>query len=271
LKSNSKSLILFIIALGILFTLIPIITTNLGFISIYSNKGSEYSSHSNLESVKISQQDVLYSENFNDGVADNWETIGGNWTVENQQYKVTGIPGERVRSYYSYQTFSNYIYEGDFNLVSGDEMQIIFNVQDIFAGIDQGHYCQFTLFYDSSDPRNNSVILYSTQNYQSTHKVEPYDFINDKWYHFEVVSSEADVDFFINGSLILSFSGVFYTSGFIGVKAMFGPTAYWDNIVVRKNLEYAVPGYNLFFLLSYLSLIALILSKEVKKTLNLTF
>ena len=271
MKSNSKSKIIILFTLGILFALILIEIPNLSFISGKDDNSSDYSDIINLDTLKTSKVNVLYSEDFDDGVADFWETIGGTWAVEDKKYKTTGFPGERVRSYYANQNFSTYVYEGDFNLVSGDEMQIIFNVQDIFPGVDQGHYCQLTLFFDDPGDRKNTVILYSTQNFQATHTIVPYNFSHNQWYHFTVISSEADVEFFLNNSLVLSFSGVFFTSGYIGVKSMFGPTAYWDNIVVRQyepseDSGGIIPGYNLFFLISTLSLVAIIISKKQKKS-----
>lgn len=189
------------------------------------------------QNLKISQEELLYTEDFDDGVANQWVTIGGTWIVENNHYKATGANGERVRSYYSGQSFNNYFYEGDLKLVSGDEIQLIFNVQDVFSGVDQGHYCQITLFYDDPGDRKDTAILYSTQNGQTEHNQTSYDFNHNQWYHFKVISIGSYVAFFLNDSLILSYSGLFYSSGYIGVKSMYGPTAYWDNIKVSKVNE----------------------------------
>ena len=271
IKMKSKSTMMILLTLGIVFGLLIFITPNLNFTAGNNDKSSGYSDKINLDTLKTSQDVVLYSEDFDDGVADFWEAIGGTWTVENNQYKAIGIPWERVRSYYNNQTFHNYIYEGDFNLVSGNEMQIIFNIQNISLGVDQGHYCQLTLFYDDPGDRKNSVILYSTQNYQATHKIVSYNFSNNQWYHFKVISTGADVEFFLNNSLVLSFSGVFYTSGFIGVKAMYGPIAYWDNITISSIYTNddqipIIPGYNLFFVLGVLSVVAILIRKKLKKS-----
>jgi hypothetical protein len=111
-----KIKIIILISVGIFFTLFPIIQNNLNF--IIGETESINISYNN-KNLKISQGEVLYSENFDDGIADYWKTIGGTWVVENNAYKATGTPGERVRSYYVKQSFAYYIYEGDFNLVSG--------------------------------------------------------------------------------------------------------------------------------------------------------
>jgi parallel beta-helix repeat protein len=233
-KSTKIPTTVIIITIGIFFVFSPIVNSQ--SFTVGNNNTSSVNSNIlfNKRNLKTSQGDLLYSENFDDGVADNWEIIGGTWTVENGKYKVTDIYGDRVRSYNVNQVFSNYIYEGDFNLVSGNEMQIIFNIQDIFTGVDQGHYCQITLFYDDPYGRKDMVVLYSTQNGQTEHVNVEYDFTHNQWYHFSIISTGDYVDFFLNNSLILSFSGLFYSSGYIGVKSMFGPTAYWDNIVVSE-------------------------------------
>lgn len=271
-KMNSKAKLTSIILVtsGIVFGLMLFVATDLNFPAENNVKSSRNNDIIDLDTLKTSQDVLLYSEDFDDGVADFWETVGGTWTVENDRYKATGAPGERVRSYYNNQTFHNYIYEGDFNLVSGTEMQIIFNIHNISLGVDQGHYCQLTLFYDDPGDRKNSIILYSTQNYQATHKIVSYNFSNSQWYHFKLISTGADVEFHLNNSLVLSFSGVFFTSGFIGVKAMYGPIAYWDNITIssiNSNDDQipGIPGYNLFFLLGILSVVAILIWKKLKK------
>ena len=233
MKSNAKAKLIILIALGILFAFSPVFTTNLSFITGNSNKISDnIINFCNKGNLKTSQHYVNYSENFDDGLADNWQSIGGTWIVENKKYKVTGAPGERVRCYYNKHSFFNYTYEGDFNLVSGNELQLIFNIQDMYSGVDQGHYCQITLFYDDPYGRKDTVVLYSTQNGQTEHTNVAYDFTHNNWYHFSIISTGDNVDFFLNNSLILSYSGLFYSSGYIGVKSMYGPTAYWDNITV---------------------------------------
>jgi len=186
------------------------------------------------QNLMVSEAELLYTEDFNDGVANQWVTIGGTWTVENNQYKVTDDSEGRVRSYYSGQSFYNYSYEGDLMLASGAEIQLIFNVQDIFSGEDLGHYCQITLFYDVGDERGDSAILYSVENGQIDHTQASFDFNHNQWYHFKIVSIGSYVDFYLDNALILSYSGLSYSSGYIGVKAMYGPVAYWDNIKVSR-------------------------------------
>jgi len=235
-----KSLGIIIAILGILLFSVYLFHENL---NVRGEKldGMDKTSFSYLpldyQNLKSSQVELLYSEDFDDGVANHWVTIGGIWVIENNQYKATGVSGERVRSYYSNQSFNNFIYEGDLKLVSGEEIQLIFNVQNISAGVDQGHYCQITLFYEDFGERKDTAILYSTQNGQTEHTQTSYDFNHNEWYHFKIVSMGSNVAFFLNDSLILSYSGLLYSSGFIGVKSMYGPIAYWDNIKVSKFNE----------------------------------
>ncbi len=235
MKKRSKINLIIPIILGLFFSLSVMFYT-LDFNIGIGDKFSESRNMINLKSerMKFSQNHIYYTENFDVGVADQWETIEGTWIVESNQYKATGTGGVRVRSYYSGQSFNDYTYEGDLKLVSGNEINLIFNVQDIFPGVDQGHYCQITLFYNDPGGRKDTVVLYSTHNDQTEHTSVPYDFKHNQWYHFKVLSNGSYVAFFLDDSLIFSYSGLFYSSGYIGVKSMFGPTAYWDNITVSK-------------------------------------
>ena len=101
-----KSLGIIIAILGILLFSVYLFHENL---NIRGEKldGIDKTSFSYLpldyQNLKSSQAELLYYEDFNNGTADQWVTIGGTWTVENNQYKATGISGERVRSYYSGQ------------------------------------------------------------------------------------------------------------------------------------------------------------------------
>ena len=223
--------------LGIFFFTVCLFNENLNITGVKLD-GTDNTDSSFLpldyQNLKVSQGELLYYEDFDNGTAYQWITIGGTWSVENKQYKATGVSGERVRSYYSGEVFQNYTYEGDLKLVSGAEIQLIFNVQDISSGVDQGHYCQITLFYDDPGNRKDTAILYTTQNGQTEHIRTSYNFNHNQWYHFKVVSIGSTVAFFLNDSQIFSYSGLLYSSGYIGVKSMFGPTAYWDNIKVSK-------------------------------------
>jgi len=233
MKSKFKFNFILISTLIIFFTFTPMIY----FLS-NNNKQQEYNNGNflNFQNLKLSTGEVLYSENFNDGFAENWVFLGGSWTVVSNQFRVVGNDGERVRSYYNAQIFSEYTYEGDFNLISGSEMQIIFNIQDIFNGDDQGHYCQITLFYDDFGmDRKDTAILYSTEDGQMEHIRVPYDFNHNLWYHFTLISTRNTVNFYLGGILVISYSGVHFSSGYIGLKAMYGPTAYIDNIKVLSG------------------------------------
>jgi len=42
------------------------------------------------------------------------------------------------------------------------------------------------------------------------------------------------VEFFLDDSLIFSYSSLLYSSGYIRVKATYEPIAYWDNIKVSS-------------------------------------
>ncbi|MHA2125544.1 MAG: NosD domain-containing protein [Promethearchaeota archaeon] len=234
MKSNLRVKLILSIFFGIVFiaSLINNLNPSFNTDNLIIDSRDKRQSHS--ETLKNSKTGVIYSEDFNDGIADYWVSIGGTWTVENNQYKATGSSGERVRSYYNNQTFSNYIYEGDFKLGSGNEMQLIFNIQDISTGVDQGHYCQITLFYNDPYGREDTAVLYSNQNGQMQHAEISYDFNHNQWYHFKIISLGSFMEFSLNDSLILSYSNLLYSSGYIGMKSMYGPTAYWDNIKVSQ-------------------------------------
>ena len=84
MKSNAKSKIIILIALGVIFALLPVITTNLRFIAGNSNKSSEYCDDCNLDNKNLKISAV--SERIH---------IDNNWTAA----KAAGIcTGEGIYS-----------------------------------------------------------------------------------------------------------------------------------------------------------------------------
>jgi parallel beta-helix repeat protein len=71
MKSNAKSKILILIALGILFALLPIITANLSFIAGNNKKSSEYSDNSNLDNKNLKISTI--SEKIH--IDNNWTAV----------------------------------------------------------------------------------------------------------------------------------------------------------------------------------------------------
>ena len=53
MKSNAKAIIIILLAIGILFALLPIVVINLSFITGNSNKSSDYRDGSNLDNKNL--------------------------------------------------------------------------------------------------------------------------------------------------------------------------------------------------------------------------
>ena len=74
----------------------------------------------------------LYSEDFNDGLAQNWTVVNGTWAVESNEYSGTNLSDEAI-SYYSPQNFNNFTYTGTLRYISGttdNDAYALFRYQD---------------------------------------------------------------------------------------------------------------------------------------------
>ncbi|MFX1501375.1 MAG: family 16 glycoside hydrolase, partial [Promethearchaeota archaeon] len=176
--------------------------------------------------------DTLYAESFNDGIANGWEIVEGTWSVVDGKYYVS-TSGEDARSYYSFQNFSRFIYEGDIMLIQGNQLTIPFLIQDISLGRDNGHYYQIVNFESSLYTEN--IRLGHVSNGHAWLKNEQAPFYYNQWYHFKLKVNGTNIEYSLNDSLILTYNSISYSKGYIGLKVIFDSTqAYYDNLIVRS-------------------------------------
>ncbi len=72
---------------------------------------------------------LTYTENFDDGLAQNWQNLGGIWLAESNQYHASATNGIFI-SFYDGSTFFNYIYTARLKPEWGNIFGMVFNYVD---------------------------------------------------------------------------------------------------------------------------------------------
>ncbi|HIW34063.1 MAG TPA: family 43 glycosylhydrolase [Candidatus Paenibacillus intestinavium] len=82
---------------------------------------------------------VLYEEDF-EGELEGWTTYGGNWTLANGQYNVDSGAGNKA--VLDNIDFTDFVFEADVKITSGDQAGLIFRVSEPGVGADklEGYY-----------------------------------------------------------------------------------------------------------------------------------
>ena len=186
-----------------------------------------------------------FSENFNDGVADNWLTDGsGTWAVTSEVYCMEGSSPTTNIARWTY-------YDGD----SSD-----FTYQARVRKTSGSQSAAMGLFFRSSDGSitNNAYIFHINANgsykyckyvngdfgYLSGWKSSPA--INEGlnvWNTLKVVAQGTNFDLYCNGTLLTSFTDTSHSAGKVGLKAYdeTGPS----NVVEFDDVKLSCGGANM--------------------------
>ena len=186
-----------------------------------------------------------FSENFNDGVADNWLTDGsGTWAVTPEVYRMTGTTpaSSTVRYTYYNGDSSDFTYQARVRKTSGDTSSTM------------------GLYFRSSDGAigNNSYVFHINANgsYKYCKYVNGSFFylsgwifssaINagfDAWNTLKVVAQGTNFDLYCNGTLLTSFTDTSHNTGKVGLKAydQTGPS----NVVEFDDVKLSCGGANM--------------------------
>nr|MDO8115672.1 hypothetical protein [Candidatus Sigynarchaeota archaeon] len=138
---------------------------------------------------------AVYTEDFNDGLAQGWNVSDGNWLVLNNRYEISVPQGGGGRTYYQGQQFTNYSFEGKMYLDYGWEVSLLFNIQEIIVG--GGKYYQVICAVDGIWMRevagtNEPVVVHVGS------------FSTGKWYSFKITTSGTNMSFYLNDTLQFS-------------------------------------------------------------------
>jgi hypothetical protein len=176
-----------------------------------------------------------FIENFDDGVANNWVAdVSGVWSVSTGQYNMTGIAASQNRSSYYNKTVDNFSYQADMMRSSGSlsfAQSLIFRSDGSFQN-----------GYVFSIGATNSYIIYKRVNGTTIYLKNwtTSSAINtgfNSWNTLRVECDGSDMQFYINNTIVGSFTDTQYSNGFVGLGAYDGSTAtnmHFDNVLLLK-------------------------------------
>ena len=163
-----------------------------------------------------------FNENFEDGVADNWVPVTGNWTVVNNFYQVSNATHTYTSSYYDNE-YSNYEYEVKMRKNSGSSnlMGLWFNGDPTVIDPDGRWMNGYRLVIGTSSDWQrwcfgkyvNGSFTYLNPWVTSPDIIPGYS----QWNVLKVVFSDGYIDIFFNGVLQGSYFDDTFLSGKVAV------------------------------------------------------
>lgn len=207
----------------------------------YNDYGDEIQYTDYSEEVTISIIDMTgFSENFNDGIAQNWIDDGSNtWDIVDEEYVMDGYGSEEERFSYYDSEFNDFTYEADLCKYSGDYSHgLAFRSDGI---INNGEINNGYLFI--IDDEYFTVCVKINGDYSSLIDWEYSSNLNPmgETNHLKVVCNGNNLGFYINGILEDVINSDIYVSGYSGVWAYDG---YYD-FVAFDNIELECEGEDL--------------------------
>jgi 3-keto-disaccharide hydrolase len=170
-----------------------------------------------------------YSEDFNNGNAENWTDIDGTLSVSNGVAQ-TNNSNYLSKSYCNLTQFSDFKWEGDFNLKTGSAITLLFYIQSITSGLDKGFFYQIQ--HMPAGVASFQIGLARVFNSYTWILEIDQDFQRDQWYHFKLIVNGTNLEYYLNNSLIMTYGGLIYNKGYIGVKTYYGSQGLFDNFDV---------------------------------------
>ncbi len=176
-----------------------------------------------------------FTEDFDDGVADNWIDDGVHWSVVNQVYYLDCPSFADFISYYDTMDFSDFDYSVDMRMLTTTSFSdtydrgIVFRYDPVSGNR-----------YECYMQNDGNVYVYSYVGTSGTSLFSgaPAGFNTgvDNWNTLKVYTNGSDILLFVNGALFATISDPTHTTGKIGVMGQ-GSGGYdhnyeYDNVVV---------------------------------------
>jgi hypothetical protein len=162
---------------------------------------------------------VIFSDNFNSGTLSGWNANGGGWGIENNYLR--GVLTTNNAWYIKNASGSNFTYEGDVNILSGNAVGLTFRSSangassyDVILDVVDGAF--------KISKRPGYIVLASY----------PLAVSNNHWYHVKVVANGNTLEGYLDGVKRLTVTDNNFASGQFGVM-LFCATGAYDNLVAR--------------------------------------
>jgi hypothetical protein len=192
-----------------------------------------------------------FSEDFDDGVADNWIDDGsGVWSISGGAYVMTGSQPVSYIERYSYynQIYSDFTYQVDVRRTAGslaDSHGMLFRSDGTLDNA-------YTFHVDA----NGSYLIYKKVDGVSTWLTNGWTaspYLNrgyGAWNTLKVAASGSNLSFYANGSLLDSFIDSSLSSGVVGVKAndpeYAADVKHFDNAILMESTAVSLTGRKSF-------------------------
>jgi hypothetical protein len=172
---------------------------------------------------------TLYSDDFNDGNANDWTTYGGTWAVQSGEYSTE--VGNGVKSIANGTNFTDFTYEADVKVSSGTSNTnagLLFRATSPGVGADayRGYYVGLSAsgdYIQLGKASNNWAEISKV-----TMTIDP-----DVTYHMKVIASGSNIKIYVGDMKTpkINITDSAHTSGAIGVRA-YNVHAHFDNIQI---------------------------------------
>ena len=177
----------------------------------------------NRSTIQYTQENVIFSDDFESGISERWQQISGIWVWKDQMY----VGYDNAKSFLNIEPNSDFVFSGKFKLdyLSHQGAWIFFRIND--KNPRQLSYYSLINFF-----RMGIALEYFDGSSFSQIIDVPYPFQKDTWYVFRVVMKGNTLNYFINDSLIVTKNFLVNNpEGKLGVGCEVPPT-YFKNICV---------------------------------------
>jgi len=179
-----------------------------------------------IPSLRYTQENVIFSDDFENGISELWQQISGFWVCKDQMYIGYGS----AKSFVNTEPLSDFLFSGKFKLDLLNHQAACFYIRINNAiSPEKFSYYRIVNFF-----RVGVTLDYFNGNSFSNFIEIPYPFQKNTWYSFRAVMKGEVLNYFINDSLILTKDKLYYNNqGRLGIGTG-APPAYFKDINITS-------------------------------------
>jgi len=169
----------------------------------------------------------------------NWSVVEGTWRYHDGLFNGSGygardgLVGFDARAVAGDAAWQNYNFSGRFKIVDGTEAAVLFRVQEAKNGENNGRCIQV------SNAIGGGASVYRINDGRVLQKTAALDIYAGIWYSFTILVSGDRADYYVNGTWVLNYTNIEFTTGKVGLKA-YKSTCHFDNMEVRNYATNAI-------------------------------